>query len=55
MKQVIIKIKIENERFGTLIKHKGFDNENVDYILTVVGIIEQLKKEMLNKLESKKE
>jgi hypothetical protein len=53
-KQIIIKVKIEGKRFGTIIKHRGFDVEGADYVLEVVGALEHLKSQMLNKLENKK-
>jgi hypothetical protein len=53
-KQIIIKVKIEGKRFGTIIKHRGFDVEGADYVLEVIGALEHLKSQMLNKLENKK-
>ena len=65
MKEILIQIKIDEltNQIGTLIKHRGFPDyineitgtkeESVDQILEMIGILENLKMEFLQKLKTK--
>lgn len=57
MKEILIKVSVDNEsgRIGTVVKHRGFSDGDysVEQILLTMGILDNLKSQMQNKLEQK--
>ena len=55
MKELIIQVKIIEDKIATFINHKGFSDEKytIEQIIETVGILEHLKHQMLNKIENK--
>jgi hypothetical protein len=50
--QIIVRIDDKTERMASIIKNKEFDKETLSGILFMVGILENLKQEQLNKLQN---
>lgn len=51
MKEIMIKARIDDEgKIISLLKHRGFKEEDNETILILVGIIESLKNQLLNRM-----
>jgi len=56
MKEIQIAVRIDEvtNQVGHIMKHKGFGpGEDIDVILTTIGVLDNLKQQFLNKLLSK--
>ncbi|HEY0090458.1 MAG TPA: hypothetical protein VGB37_16530 [Candidatus Lokiarchaeia archaeon] len=54
MKEIHILIKISEEKLkmGNIIKTNGFEDESLEKVLIIIGALENLKQQQLQKLEN---
>jgi len=52
MKQIEIKIKLNEDKIVTLIRTNGFDNGSISTQMEVIGILEHLKNKEMEKLQT---
>lgn len=57
MKELLIKVSVDNNtgRIASIVKHRGFSNGeySIEQILLTIGILDNLKIQMLAKMEQK--
>jgi hypothetical protein len=55
MKEINIKVRFDKSasKLGTIITHSGFEEDDISLILETIGVLENLKQQMLDKLKSR--
>ena len=52
--RIIVRLDEMNNQIGHIFNHKGFgEDNNINLILTTIGILDNFKQQFLNKLNSK--